>query len=536
MPACKTVVSSLVLVAWLTSVSFADAEVRTWTDSSGQFKREASLQRLNGNAVVLKTVNGQELTIPLERLSTTDQAYVKKAAASAATEDPFEAAERPFGEMPSSEARPTAADVRVVIASGVGTTVEEAKKDAYREAVRQVVGAYVEGDTLVRNDELIEDKVLALSGALVTKADIVADSITTRAGLTRLRIRAEVKITEVMKSLATNKITTTAVRTPDLAAQIATTVDQAQTAQEMLNDSKMWEGFPASFFKIASVGQPKVVKTNGDNATVEIMVRITPDSQQYLAFARRMTAILSKLGGAGGAFTVDGNSPACRPESRKEVVAALWRHALVASRNRGNGAEGEIAYAFPQHEREELQAHFEDMGTQIATNSDCLVYCFNQASDYSMDGCGLRQSAEKWHSAIGRKRDELMIVCLMTQANERYNRTKWEWFTCAQSLFPQGEDSPWLRHVECEIGLFGSGGKEITTESLPLYNGFGVSKADWQYYPPVLMLGPMWIECSGEDKERYAYVPQFTFPRRIELSAAEAASIAEVKCLVRPSR
>jgi hypothetical protein len=42
---------------------------------------------------------------------------------------------------------------------GSVSTADEALKDAFRNAVRQVVGAVVDADTLVKNDEVIDDKV-----------------------------------------------------------------------------------------------------------------------------------------------------------------------------------------------------------------------------------------------------------------------------------------------------------------------------------------------------------------------------------------
>jgi hypothetical protein len=528
--------ASLLILAAICYPESARAEVHTWTDVTGKFKREASFQRLDGDTVVLKMVDGKELKIPLARLAAADQAYAKKAAATSPGDDPFQALEPTSTPTEVSDAPTPAATggVRVVVAKGVGTTVEEAKNDAYREAVRQVVGAYVEGDTLTRNDELIEDKVLSLSGALVQKADVISDSVTTSDGLTRLRVRAEVKVTEVMKSLAKISITTTAVRTSDIQSQVVTLADQTQAAELALGDAKSWQPVPASFFVMKPVGQPKVVKSRGDDTTVELLLQLTPNRDQYMLFAKRLSAVLSKLGGQSGSFIVDGRNPEVEQAGMKEARQELWSHALVASFNRGNGADPEIAYAFPQTYREQLQSHFQDMEADLPGKSQCLVYCFNQGSGRQPHGCGLNKVGPEWRAAIGQKRDERVIVCMMTQANEAFNRTKWEWFLCDQSLFPGGDESPWLRCIECEATLLDKSGAEIASDIIPLTEGFGISKADLRYFAPVVMIAPAWVEAEGDFEYRYAYVPQFTFPRRIELSAAEAASIAEVKCAVRP--
>jgi hypothetical protein len=528
---------SLILLAWLLLVArISPAEVRTWTDATGKFRRSATFQRVNGDSVILQTPDGQQLRIALDQLSAADRAYVRSTVAKETVDDPFRSVSTAPEPQPADLAsvKEASGAVRVVVAKGVGTTVEEAKKDAYREAVRQVVGAYVEGDTLTRNDELIEDKVLALSGALVEKADIIAESLDTSGGLTRLRVRAEVKVTEVMKSLATINITTTAVRTSDIDAQVTTVIDQTQAAEAMLSDLKMWDSFPASFFSMTVAGQPKVIKARGDDATVELLFRLSPDREKYLVFASRLTAILGKLGGPRGAFTIDGKTPGGDPGRRKANLDGLWHHTLVSSRNRANLACPEITYAFPEKDRKEIQGFFQDMGEHLATQSGCLVYCFNQDARRPPYGCGLSDVSKEWMTAIGRRRDELMIVCLMTQANESFNRTKWEWFACDHSLFPGGVDSPWNRGLECEFTICAADGREIAGEILQLSTGFGVSREDWKYHPKIVMLGPMWIEAKGEPEQRSAYAPRFTFPQRIELSATEAALISEVKCVVRP--
>lgn len=527
-----------ILLAWLCTALTVSAEIRTWIDTTGNFRREASFERLAGDSVVLRTTNGMPLTIPLNKLSLADQAYAKQTAAAVPGDDPFRAGEpapEPTQQI-SSDTSSSNGQIRVVVATGVGASIEDAKKDAYREAVRQVVGAYVEGDTLTRNDELIEAKVLALSGALVQKVDIIPDSVTTTGGLTRLRVRAEVKVTEVMKSLAKINITTSQVRTSDVQGQVVTLADQTQAAALALGDAKSWQTVPASFFVLKLVGQPKVLKARGDDATVQLLLQLSPDRDQYMSFANRLVAVLSKLEGPKGAFVVDGRNPDAEQSAAKEGKEELWRHTLVFSCLRGNGADPEISYAFPENDREKLRIYFEEMGKDLPSKSQCLVYCFNQDASAGPNGCGLAKAAEDWIAAIGRHRDERIVVCVMTHANDAFNRTKWEWFTCDRSLFPSDQESPWLRSIECEVSLLNNSGEEIASDIIPLSEGFGVSCPDLGYGFPAVMIAPTWVDKgdSGWPERRYSYVPQFTFPRWIELSKDEASSISEVKCVVRP--
>lgn len=524
----------LVGVSVLLPLRSTAEETRSWTDSTGKFKRDAVFQQLDGDTVVLKSDQGKEIRIPLDRLSKADQAYARAAAVSRSGPDPFEATVEtpPTDTPPVGDNTSAGSAIRIVVAQGVGSTIEDAKRDAYREAVRQVVGAYVEGDTLTRNDELIEDKVLTLSGGLVSKADVIPDSLLTQNGITRLRIRAEVKVTEVMKSLAKLNITTTAVRTTDMQGQLTTLADQTNAAELALGDAKSWESVPASFFSLQMVGQPKVLKARGDEATVQLTLQLTPDRAQYMSFANRLVAVLSKLEGPRGTFTVDGRRPVADSRVVKQTIDDFWQHTLVFSKNRGNGADPEISYSFPKQDRKQLGAYFADMGSDLVAQSLCQVYCFNQKSRNFAYGLG--DAAKEWIAGIGRKEADRMVICVMTHGNESLSRTQWGWFACDKSFFPSGQDSPWLRSIECEITLYGHDGGELTTDVIPLTEGFGISRH--RHSLPVVIIAPAWVDtgCNQWPDERFTYVPQFTFPRWIELTAKEAAAIAEVKCVVRP--
>ena len=57
---------------------------------------------------------------------------------------------------------------KIVLATGVGETEHEAIKDAGRSAVKEAVGMFLVSETIVENDELIKDEVLAVSDGFVS--------------------------------------------------------------------------------------------------------------------------------------------------------------------------------------------------------------------------------------------------------------------------------------------------------------------------------------------------------------------------------
>ncbi|QDS86625.1 hypothetical protein EC9_07980 [Rosistilla ulvae] len=64
--------------------------VRTWSDATGRFKIEANLLRVENGGAVLKRTDGREVTVPVKKLSSADQAYLNDWEAALHAENPFE--------------------------------------------------------------------------------------------------------------------------------------------------------------------------------------------------------------------------------------------------------------------------------------------------------------------------------------------------------------------------------------------------------------------------------------------------------------
>lgn len=70
---CTTIAVTVLLI------SGAQGDLRSWTDNTGQYKVEAQLVGVKDGLVQLERVSGSVITIPLERLSETDQQFVRSA-------------------------------------------------------------------------------------------------------------------------------------------------------------------------------------------------------------------------------------------------------------------------------------------------------------------------------------------------------------------------------------------------------------------------------------------------------------------------
>lgn len=92
-------------------------------------------------------------------------------------------------------------EIENVEGRGVGANREEALKDAYRDAVERAVGMYVDAEQKMKNEELVEDKILTQSNAYIEKCEVVKEKAKPN-GLVEIRINAEVKKYALTKKLS----------------------------------------------------------------------------------------------------------------------------------------------------------------------------------------------------------------------------------------------------------------------------------------------------------------------------------------------
>lgn len=166
----------LLLIVSASSISVAQdsgsVSLRTWSDSTGEFSVKATFVSNENGVVTLKNADGSLFSVPFGRLSQQDQSYIQQVASKPQT-SPFSLAIPNASGGTSTPSTPAtnsdASNLKKVMAEGMGMTADEALKDAFRNAVRQVVGAVIDANTLIENDEIVEDKILTYSGGFINK-------------------------------------------------------------------------------------------------------------------------------------------------------------------------------------------------------------------------------------------------------------------------------------------------------------------------------------------------------------------------------
>ena len=190
-----------------------------------------------------------------------------------------------------------------VVGEGVGASSDLALKDAFRNAVRQVVGAYVDAETLVKNDELVEDKILTYSNGFIKTFSEIEGSKKVQGGIYRVKIKAVVETGSVIAKLKASNISIKEVDGKGLFAEVVSKMDSEKDAAALLK--KSFEGFSNSIMSFSVEGKPNVLDKNEKFATVEIPIKIEVNMDSFKAYVKKMDVILSKMAVVTKEFQID---------------------------------------------------------------------------------------------------------------------------------------------------------------------------------------------------------------------------------------
>lgn len=117
---------------------------------------------------------------------------------------------------------------------GVGSTPEDAEKQALKDAVRQSVGAYVDSNTLVQNEEVIRDRILSVSNGFIKEYKPAGSASRRSDGLYEITITATVETKRVVQALKDNNIISGEIAGQNIWAEATSKVMNAQDAVAML--------------------------------------------------------------------------------------------------------------------------------------------------------------------------------------------------------------------------------------------------------------------------------------------------------------
>ncbi len=204
----------------------------------------------------------------------------------------------PAAAKPEQPAQP---DIVEVVAQGMGIDANAALLNAYSNAVQQALGLYVDAETLVQNDQIVQDKILTYSKGFIQEATTVKQSQAN--GLFQVNIRAKVKRQQLLEQAKANNITVKAVEGVSLHAQVESQVKQEKDAKALFEKALlplMGTDLHRADIAPSTKEQPNPVinkeKSDDNFVTLDYKVRVWIDIPEYLKYLKsNLLPILNQI-------------------------------------------------------------------------------------------------------------------------------------------------------------------------------------------------------------------------------------------------
>jgi hypothetical protein len=292
---CVGIIFSLILF-----VSYLGA--RTWTSKMGSHKIEAEYVRVEGDSVLLRKPDGSLVKPKIDLLSVADQDYIKNKQKSdeqniftTVPEEKTTTAKQPENKpkekQPENSLKAKDGN-RVVTVEGIGSTFEEAKKDAFRNAVSKVVGTLVDTQTRVTKEGVIE-QMLTASNAYVEEHKILSRN--QKDGLWEITMEAAVQSRTIQTQLTKPTGDMTEVDGSSIAGKILTK-DESETAAVLLLAKVLKDNnYPYSVMEVSAKMEKEPVKKEGDSITMRVNVTVKANTEKFDALHKKIEPILDKI-------------------------------------------------------------------------------------------------------------------------------------------------------------------------------------------------------------------------------------------------
>jgi hypothetical protein len=180
-------------------------------------------------------------------------------------------------------------DSLVEEAEGSGTTGDEAIRDALRNVIRKAVGVLVDGEVLVKNEDVISDKVLTYSDGFVTSYKELSRS--QQDGLVRVQIRAHVEQRKLLADLHSAGVKLGPVDGQGLVASAITRKEAQDTGAALLG--KMLGDLPNLL--TAEVRPVNALDYDADTQLLNLSISVRVDREKYVGWADSFSAALNRI-------------------------------------------------------------------------------------------------------------------------------------------------------------------------------------------------------------------------------------------------
>lgn len=190
------------------------------------------------------------------------------------------------------------AEEKAVIATGTSAGSDEKARDealtrALRDAVEKAVGVYVEADTMVKNYQLLEDKIYSKVKGYVKSYEIISDN-SGQGGIYEIKIKAVVAADALQDDLTGLNIIKSSKGNPRIVILINEYIDGNDSAVENVR-STLEKEFLAKDFKLVDKAQLAAIKNRDISISYD-------DPQKAAALGARLGAEVVITGSASAEF------------------------------------------------------------------------------------------------------------------------------------------------------------------------------------------------------------------------------------------
>ena len=173
------------------------------------------------------------------------------------------------------------------ISTGSGSDETSARKQALRNAVEQVVGAYLDSKTYVQNSILVSDSILSFSNGYVKSYDVLESS--TSNGISTIKLSAIVETEKVQKRLENINLIQIAVNVTNVGAEAQTKIMKEKDKKQLL--ASMASEWKTDALKVAYEKMDYVRAIDDSIAVVKISYSISINGN----WAAKVKTVLSQI-------------------------------------------------------------------------------------------------------------------------------------------------------------------------------------------------------------------------------------------------
>jgi len=202
-------------------------------------------------------------------------------------------------EQPQKDA--AAPITKTLTATGYGIDEEQATKMAFRAAIEQYIGVVVDSNSIVKNNELIEDNLLTASSGYIQTFKVISSKNVE--GLVQVKILATVESQKLIQSIKKLNIATIKVTgDQSMEARVETKQIAKEDALKMLHKAwdKAWSDEAVLSMLTVKIDDVKVKeeKVNVENHTVpvEVQATISINLLKYQATIQKLETLFKQLG------------------------------------------------------------------------------------------------------------------------------------------------------------------------------------------------------------------------------------------------